>query len=98
MKYKIQFSRRADAELQFFAVFEQKIIVQGIETHLAEQPLYETRNRKPLRSNPVASWELRIQRYRVFYDVFENEKLVKIAAIGYKEHNQLYFKGEEFDL
>jgi addiction module RelE/StbE family toxin len=98
MKYKIQFSRRADDDLQYFKVFEQRIIVQAIEEQLTQQPKVETRNRKPLSDNPVASWELRIQHYRVFYDVFDQEKTVKIAAIGYKKHNQLYFKDEEFDI
>lgn len=98
MKYQIQFSRRADDDLRFFKKHEQRIIVEGIEKHLTDQPLIETRNRKLLRDNPLSSWELRIQHYRVFYDVFENEQIVKIIAIGYKKHNQLYFRGVEFDL
>lgn len=35
-------------------------------------PLLETRNRNPLRPNETSQWELRIGKYRVFYDVPKN--------------------------
>jgi len=59
--------------------------------------LVETRNRKPLRSNPVATWELRIRKARVFYDV-EGSAKVTILAIGIKKGNRLYIEGREIQL
>jgi mRNA-degrading endonuclease RelE of RelBE toxin-antitoxin system len=48
----------------------------------------ETRNRKPMRPNPLAPWELRIGGLRVYYDVEdEPELVVYIRAIGIKERN-----------
>jgi mRNA-degrading endonuclease RelE of RelBE toxin-antitoxin system len=57
----------------------------------------ETRRRKPLRPNRTAQWELRIDDYRVFYDLGEGD-VVKIVAVGYKEHNDLYIRGKKVEL
>jgi mRNA-degrading endonuclease RelE of RelBE toxin-antitoxin system len=56
------------------------------------------RNRKRLRPNVVSEYELRIRGFRVFYDVDENEKIVKIKAIGHKEGSFLLIRGKEFKL
>ena len=57
-----------------------------------------TRNRKRLRPNDVAEWELRIGKYRVFYDVYEKARTVKVEGIGHKEGNRLFLHGEEYKL
>ena len=70
----------------------------GIETQLRYAPTIETRNRKRLRPNDAAEWELRIGKYRVFYDVDDQVRIVKVEAIGYKDGNRLYLHGEEYEL
>ena len=55
-------------------------------------------NPKPLEPNALADWELRIGDYRVFYDIDLAETTVKIKAIGYKEHNRLYIRGQAYSL
>ena len=61
--------------------------------------LLETRNRKPLRPNPLASWELRIGDLRVYYDVEEDpEQQVNIVAIGMKRRNRVSIGGELYDI
>ena len=72
-------------------------MLDTIDTQLTDQPAVATRNRKRLRPNRVSEWELRIGRFRVFYDVLPAE-LVKIVAIGYKEGSRLFIRGEEFEL
>jgi len=58
-----------------------------------------TRNRKSMRPNPVAPWELRIGRLRVYYDVQEEpERVVTIRAVGIKERNRVYIGGTEIEL
>jgi mRNA-degrading endonuclease RelE of RelBE toxin-antitoxin system len=59
--------------------------------------LTETRNRKPLRPNPIAPWELRVGELRVFYDVDE-PGVVTILAIGTKRGNMFFIDGEQIDL
>jgi mRNA-degrading endonuclease RelE of RelBE toxin-antitoxin system len=46
----------------------------------------------------LAEWELRIATFRVFYDVDEENDLVKIEAVGYKQGNVLFVHGEEYEL
>ena len=58
----------------------------------------EIRNRKKLRPNKLAEWEQRIDKFRVFYDTDEEGRIVKIVAIGHKEHNKLFIHGEEYEL
>ncbi len=60
----------------------------GIES--ASQPTEEARNRKPMRPNPIAPWELRIGNLRVYYDVEEEpEPTVFIRAVGVKLGNRV---------
>ena len=58
----------------------------------------ETRNRKRLRPNETAEWELRIGKFRVFYDVDEVVFIVAIEAIARKKGDSLSFQGEEQEL
>ncbi len=50
-----------------------------------------------MRANRLAQWELRIDNYRVFYD-FEEDDIVKVVAVGHKEHNDLYIRGRKVEL
>ena len=61
-----------------------------VEKQLQSQPDVETRNRKPMRPNPLAPWELRIGNLRVYYDIEDKpERIVYIRAIGIKERNNV---------
>ncbi len=56
-------------------------------------------DRKPMRPNPVAPWELRIHELRVYYDIVEQpDPLVTILAVGIKQRNCVRIGGKEFDL
>lgn len=58
-----------------------------------------TKNRKFMKSNPLAVWELRIGKLRVYYNVADDpEKLVYIRAIGIKKRILVWIGGEEFDI
>ncbi len=98
MKYTIEVTEDAKHDLSFFAARERKIILQGIRERLSYEPLQETRNQKVLRKNPIAPWELRIGKYRVFYEVRETVVTVGVVAVGYKEHNALYIRGKQVSL
>lgn len=83
--YEIELTQDALKDLRHLKKFEQQQIVAGIEAQLQYEPAVETRNRKRLRPNDVAEWELRLGRFRVFYDVNTVVQVVCIEAIGYKE-------------
>jgi len=93
--YTIEITEEAKVDLSFFTAFERKIIVTGIKQQLLHEPLNETKNRKRLRENPIASYELRIGWYRVFYDVVEDTVIVTVVSIGKKENHILYIRNKE---
>ena len=70
--------------MEGFRKFDRNIILDAIKAQLPFEPLCETRNRKMLRPNPLADWQLR--QHRVFYEVDEQSARVRIVALGYKEH------------
>ena len=96
--YRIEFTEDAKVDLSHYTAFERKLIVSEIRDQLTHQPLNETKNRKSLRDNPIASWELRIGKFRVFYEVNEPAELVGIVSVGHKVHNVLLIRGNEVRL
>ena len=61
--YRIEVTEEAKIDLSHYTAFERKIIVTAMREQLMEQPDFETKNRKLLRENPIASWELRVGKY-----------------------------------
>jgi mRNA-degrading endonuclease RelE of RelBE toxin-antitoxin system len=96
VEYAIRLAEWAEEHLEDLSAREQAIILDAIAAQLRYEPARETRNRKPLRPNPVAPWELRIGPLRVFYEV--EAKVVTVLAIGIKRGNQLFIAGEEIQL
>ena len=96
--YDNEYTAEAIADLKPFRKHERQLIVDRIDEQLLYEPSHETRNRKRLRSNSVAEFELRITKFRAFCDVDENEKAVKIEAVGHKERNCLFIRGKEYQL
>jgi mRNA-degrading endonuclease RelE of RelBE toxin-antitoxin system len=92
-EYLIEVTEDAKADLYYYVAFERKIITSEIRTQLRHQPSRETKNRKRLRDHPIASWEIRSGKYRVFYEVDETSRKVTIVAVGHKEHNALFIRG-----
>jgi mRNA-degrading endonuclease RelE of RelBE toxin-antitoxin system len=97
MEFFIRLTDSAFEDLDYFRKKERRLIADGIALFLTRDADVETRRRKPLRPNPLAPWELRIDDYRVFYD-FEGDNGVKIVAVGHKEHNDLYIRGIKVEL
>ena len=96
--YDIDYTEDAIEDLQYFRKHEQNIIVDGIDEQLRYEPMVETRNRKRMRSNDTAEWELRIGDYRVLYHVGAQVRIVEIQRIGEKRGNAFFFRGRKTDL
>ncbi len=67
------------------------------------EPDVETRNRKPVQPPAAfqAEWELRFgpsNRFRVFYQINQESREVRIVAVGVKDRNHLFVGGEEVTL
>lgn len=96
--YQIEVNEEAQIDLTHYTAFERKIIVSRIRDQLSDEPNIETKNRKKLRDNPVATWELRIGKFRVFYKVEDSAPVVIIVSVGHKDHNMLVIRGKEVQL
>ena len=74
-------------------------MLDEVKVQLRFQPDKETRNRKQLRPNPIAGWELRVGTLRVFYEIgLEAPDTVSVVAVGIKSGNRLVIAGEEIQL
>jgi mRNA-degrading endonuclease RelE of RelBE toxin-antitoxin system len=90
LKYRIEYSPEAEEHFQYLSKRQQGIVLDAVERQLQFQPDIETRNRKPMRPNPLAPWELRIGTLRVYYDFEDSpERVVFIRAVGIKQRNNV---------
>lgn len=97
MKFDIKFVPSADGDLDHYRAHEQRFILKAVPKFLEVDANIETKKRKQLRPNPLAPWELRIGKYRVFYEI-KGERLVRILAIGHKIHNDLFIRGKRVEI
>ncbi len=90
MTYEIEITASAFNELESVKPFYRHRILDAIDQQLMNQPTVETRNRKPISGakpdfeHVPPLWQLRVERFRVFYDVNAGEGLVLIRAVREK--------------
>ena len=97
MKFEVKLVPSADGDLDYFKAHEQKAIIDAISKFLEVDADVETKRKKRLRPNPLAPWELRIGDYRAFYEI-KGDRLVRVLAIGHKQHNELFIRGERIEI
>lgn len=93
--YEIQFAEDVEGELKRIKKYYQNEILDDIDEQLLHQPTTETKRRKPMFDlslpfeveNPPV-WQLSVGDYRVFYDVDNTEKKVKVLAVRKKPKDQ----------
>jgi mRNA-degrading endonuclease RelE of RelBE toxin-antitoxin system len=101
LRFEIIFDRAVSAHFASIDRKDRTLILDAIEEQLGLEPTAPTRNRKALRIPNMlnASWELRCganNRYRVFYDVDVDARIVVVLAIGRKIRSSLWIGNEEF--
>jgi mRNA-degrading endonuclease RelE of RelBE toxin-antitoxin system len=96
MPYRIRITEVAAQQLRAFAAHDRRIIESAITARLTEQPAMPTRSIRQLRPNPLAEFELRVQRFRVLYNVGGKNEDVVLLLIGVNVGNKLIVEGEEF--
>jgi mRNA-degrading endonuclease RelE of RelBE toxin-antitoxin system len=99
LAYRIEYSPETEAHLRLLTARQRVTVLDSVDEQLTYQPTIETRNRKPMRPNPLAPWELRIGNLRVYYDVEEEpEAVVHIWAVGIKDRNRVRIGKEVIEL
>ena len=88
--YRITYSSSVTDDLKSLGAPERPQILDEIDIQLTHEPVRETRNRKilvglvPPWEHVPPVWELRIGKYRAFYDVDDKAKVVMVRAIRHK--------------
>lgn len=88
--YQIEISDGALDELAALRAFDENRVLEAIEKQLSHEPNVETRNRKilvgvtPPFEAVLPVWELRVEQYRVFYDVSDENKKVYVRSVREK--------------
>jgi mRNA-degrading endonuclease RelE of RelBE toxin-antitoxin system len=110
LSYEIVYAPIALGHLRGLDARQRALVIDTVERQLTHQPQTPTRNRKRLRPNPIAPWELRIGDLRVFYDVIAEsqpdseddgakaEGQVFVLGVGVKRGSRLWLGDEECEL
>jgi hypothetical protein len=101
--YTLVYARGVTDHLKFIDAKYDSLIRETITEQLRFEPGVKTQNRKPLRPPAPfgAQWEIRFgpdNRFRVLYDIDEEQRAVQILAVGEKQGNRLTVGGEEVEL
>jgi mRNA-degrading endonuclease RelE of RelBE toxin-antitoxin system len=97
--YRVQVAASAEKHLDHLTARQQVVVLNAIKVQLQHEPFRETRNRKRLRPNPLAPWELRVGTVRIFYEAdSETADLVNVLAIGVKKGNRLLIADKEMKI
>ncbi len=99
MPYAIEYLPDAIEHLEALDANQRAVLFDGVREQLTHQPAVATRNRKRMRANPLALWELRAGSLRAYYDVQEQPTpMVRIVAVGIKEGNRVRIGGKVVQL
>lgn len=96
--FEIQFTTEARSDIKALRRGDQVSVMAAVESQLTRDANRPTRNRKKLRPNPIANWELRVGEFRVFYNVDAHARVVSVEAIGFKIGNVLFIRNERQSL
>ncbi len=98
-RFEIRITREAEQHLQCLSARDRATLLDAARRRLSFEPTVEDRNRKRLRPNPLAPWELRVGHLRLYFDVEEDpQRLVTVQAVGVKDRSRVLIGGEEVEL
>lgn len=88
--YRLEYAEGVADDLKPLRAGDRNRILDKIDQQLKDSPTQQTRNKKPLvglkppweHEEPI--WELRVGKYRVFYDVDEAGQQVVVRAVREK--------------
>jgi mRNA-degrading endonuclease RelE of RelBE toxin-antitoxin system len=97
MPFRLRLATEVKEHIDALTARQRSIAFDGIRRHLSEHPLEESRNRKRMRRDSVAEWELRLGDLRIYYDVDVQEGTVRILAVGVKLRERVRIGREVID-
>ena len=87
--FQIEYSPEAVAEIEALRTFEARKIIDNIEHHLRHGPKTESRSRiKRLQQPMWAEFRLRVNGFRIYYNVYDDRGIVEVLRILWKDTGQ----------
>jgi len=87
--FNIEYSKAAANDVKQQRKFDQKKILDGIETHLRHEPTKTSHTRIKLMDQPFWSeYRLRVEDFRVYYDVDEALGTVDVLRVFEKGQSE----------
>jgi mRNA-degrading endonuclease RelE of RelBE toxin-antitoxin system len=87
--YEIRYAAEAVADLRAMRPFDRRKVLDGIKLHLFHQPMFVSRSRIKAMIQPFWSqYRLRIDAFRIYYDVDDNDRIVNVLRILMKTTDQ----------
>jgi len=84
--YHVQYSQEAVTDIKALRAFDQRKILDTIERHLFQNPTQLSRTRIKLMIQPFWSeFRLRVNDFRVYYDVDVTRRIVNILRVLKKD-------------
>jgi mRNA-degrading endonuclease RelE of RelBE toxin-antitoxin system len=95
--YRVEYDPDAAGDLDYYRgrVAGVQRVEDAAREQLRHEPMKKTRNRFAAAPGAPGEWELRVQPFRVYYDVDEDEQVVAIRAVLYKPREKPYRRGRE---
>jgi mRNA-degrading endonuclease RelE of RelBE toxin-antitoxin system len=99
MPYRIRYTPDADQDLRNLGRPAEAFVRRAVPRYLTDQPAVRSNIRRPMAPNPLeADWELRLDELRVFYDIDEAARSVRVLRVGRKAREVLYLRGRPYDM
>lgn len=93
MPFEVEITAEAEKDLNRIKSFYRAQILDAIEAHLSHTPTFVSRSRiKRLKLLDSPAYRLRINDYRVYYDVDESDQRVTVLRILDKEASLRYLQ------
>jgi mRNA-degrading endonuclease RelE of RelBE toxin-antitoxin system len=89
-RFQIELSKISKRDFDAIRAFDQRRISAAVDSKLCVDPDVETRDKKCLGSEPAnfsytpPLWELRVDAFRIFYEVDRDGEVVYVHAIRQK--------------
>ena len=81
-KYSIQYASNAADDIRALRAYDRQRVLQGIERHLTHEPNRASRSRIKQMIRPFWSqYRLRVDEFRVYYDVDELQGCVYVLRV-----------------
>lgn len=80
--YNVQYAQEAVEDLRKLRAFDQRKILEAVEQHLRSNPTQVSRPRIKLMRRPFWSqYRLRVDDFRVYYDIDEAQHTVNVLRV-----------------